>query len=87
MLSAHFERSVYVIVARQRFSHRAQHGEKLDEHMAALRVLTADCNFGSFNDEMLRDQLVSKTTNNNLRDLLLCEGSSLTLSQSITLAN
>lgn len=37
LLSAHFKHSVNIIVARQRFSHRAEHkGEAIDEYMATL---------------------------------------------------
>lgn len=75
-------------MARQRFHRRAQHeSETVDEYVAALGVLVADCNFGSLTDRMLRDQPVSKTTNKHLCDRLLYEGSSLMLLQAIMLAN
>lgn len=88
LLSAHFKHSVNVIVAQQRFSHHAEHkSEAVDEYMAALWVLIADCNFGSLIDEMQRAQLVSKTTRTCLREWLLFDGPSLTLSQAVTLAD
>ncbi|KAH6941750.1 hypothetical protein HPB50_023139 [Hyalomma asiaticum] len=43
LLSAHFKRSVNVIVARQQFRRSAQQeGDTVDEYMTALRIVIAD---------------------------------------------
>ncbi|PIK55537.1 hypothetical protein BSL78_07542 [Apostichopus japonicus] len=41
--------------------------------MSALRELSLTCNFGTFLDEMLRDQLVEKTNSTRIRERLLLE--------------
>ncbi|CAN8016596.1 unnamed protein product [Ixodes persulcatus] len=60
-------------------------GESVEVFVAELRDLSADCEFGLLADEFIRDQLVAKTTSQQLRERLLLEGSSLTLDRALSI--
>lgn len=47
--------------------------DNVDGYMAALLELASTCNFGTFCEEMLLDQLKQKTYNNRMRVRLLLE--------------
>ncbi|XP_033097313.1 uncharacterized protein K02A2.6-like [Anneissia japonica] len=73
-LQSHFAPKVSVVAERYRFRQRAQlPHESVDNYIAALRELASRCEFGTFEDEMLRDQLVEKTNSSKIRTRLLTE--------------
>ena len=85
-LEAHFQPCVNIVTERYRFRQRAQHeGESVDEYVSALRALAASCSFGSLTDEMIRYQLVEKTSTDRIRERLLLEPT-LTLTSALTLS-
>uniref|UniRef100_A0A673GPD4 Retrotransposon gag domain-containing protein n=1 Tax=Sinocyclocheilus rhinocerous TaxID=307959 RepID=A0A673GPD4_9TELE len=85
-LSALIQPKVNVVAERYRFRQRAQHvGESTDHYIAALRELVATCAFGTFENEMLRDQLIEKTSVPRIRERLLLE-SDLTLDKALEIA-
>ena len=85
-LKAHFQATVNVVAERYRFRSRAQlNGEPIDTWVAQLRELSSNCEFGSMKDEMIRDQLVEKVLNPQVREKLLQE-SGLTLEKAIIIA-
>ncbi|XP_033114101.1 uncharacterized protein K02A2.6-like [Anneissia japonica] len=73
-LQSHFAPKVSVVAERYRFRQRAQlPHESVDNYIAALRELASRCEFGTFENEMLRDQLVEKTNSSKIRTRLLTE--------------
>ncbi|KAL1256635.1 hypothetical protein QQF64_012180 [Cirrhinus molitorella] len=53
-----FKPKVNVVAELYRFRQRGQrHGETTDQYVAALKELAATCEFGSMEEEMMRDQL------------------------------
>lgn len=48
-------------------------GETTDQYVAALYELVATCEFGTMEDEMIRDQLVKKTNSTRIGERLLLE--------------
>ncbi|KAL1476625.1 hypothetical protein MTO96_036377 [Rhipicephalus appendiculatus] len=62
-LEGHFKSTVNVTAARHRFRRRTQApGETAAEYVTMLRSLVGACNFGDLADDMIRDQLIEKTT-------------------------
>ena len=57
----------------------------MNQFLASLRELSAACDFGNMEDQMLRDQLIECVANTRIRDRLLLEPD-LTLSKATTLA-
>ncbi|XP_064475695.1 uncharacterized protein K02A2.6-like [Ornithodoros turicata] len=87
VLDAHYACAVNPIAERHRFRHRRQlPSEAIDDYVIALRELASTCDFGTTLDSMLRDQIVESTNIPHLRDRLLLEGHSLTLSRTLALA-
>lgn len=85
-LEGHFKSTLNVTAARHRFRRRTQApGETAADYVTALRSLVGACNFGDLADDMIRDQLIEKTTSGYLRERLLLE-ESLTLSRALTIA-
>lgn len=75
-----------VIYERFRFNQRNQRdGEKFDEFLLDLKFLARYCNFGTAENELLRDRIVGGIIDNRLRGRLL-ETADLTLDQCITKA-
>ncbi|KAJ8048227.1 hypothetical protein HOLleu_00459 [Holothuria leucospilota] len=86
LLNLHFSPTVSVVAERFRFRQRGQlPGEPIDTYIAALRELAKKCEFKSFTDEMIRDQLVEKTNSSRIRERLLIERD-LPLTKAIELA-
>ncbi|KAL1455787.1 hypothetical protein MTO96_043622 [Rhipicephalus appendiculatus] len=66
-LEGHFKSTVNVTAARHRFRRRTQApGETAAEYVTALRSLVGACNFGDLADDMIRDQLIEKTTSGHI---------------------
>ena len=57
-------------------------GEKFDAYLIKLRHPIKTCEYGALEDELLRDRIVTGTSNNNVQARLLSE-SGLTLDQAI----
>lgn len=73
-LTTFFQRKVNVVAERHRFRQRAQHaGESTDHYIAALCELVETCAFGTFENKMLRDQQIEKTSIPRIRERLLLE--------------
>lgn len=86
-LDAHFGSRVTVITERHRFRQRIQaSGESIKQFVSALRQLATKCQFAELHDQMLRDQLIEKTSSPAIRERLLQEKDDLTFSQAVTLA-
>ena len=86
-LKRHFQPSVNVVSERYKFRQRKQHhGESIDFYVASLRDLAKTCSFETCTDkEMIRDQIVEKTTMPKIRERLLME-SELTLEKTLEIA-
>lgn len=68
-----------MIAGQYTFQQRKQAlNESMAECVAVLRGLTANCQFGLLNDELIRDQMVESTLNPRLRERFLRD-SNLTL--------
>ncbi|KAJ8375109.1 hypothetical protein SKAU_G00056890 [Synaphobranchus kaupii] len=81
-----FTPKVNVVAERYRFRQRSQRpGETTDQFVAALKELVTTCQFGTMEEEMIRDQLVEKTNSARIRERLLMEVP-LTLSKATTIA-
>ena len=67
--------------AGERSTFRARYqksSETVDAYVASLRELAATCNFGSFEDEAIRDQLQEHTFNDRVREKLVSKTHVLT---------
>ncbi|XP_040065842.1 uncharacterized protein LOC120839597 [Ixodes scapularis] len=85
-LENYFAATANVVVARNRFGQRAKlPRESIDAFVAELRDLCPNCELGSMADEFIRDQLVAKTSSQQLRERLLLEGSGLTLDRALVI--
>ena len=59
---------------RYAFRQRAQNPEEsVSEYITALRDLASRCDFGTFHDDAICDQLIDKLRSNDLRQVLLAE--------------
>ena len=54
--------------------------------VGALRMLAASCQYGAFEEDMIRDQLVEKTNNKKVQESLL-SNTDLTLSKALDIAS
>ena len=82
-LTNYFELKQNIIYQRYMFNSCTQEqGEKFDAYLIKLRHLIKTCEYGSLEDELLRDRIVIGTSNNNVRARLLSE-SGLTLNRAI----
>uniref|UniRef100_A0A671K9L0 Paraneoplastic antigen Ma-like C-terminal domain-containing protein n=1 Tax=Sinocyclocheilus anshuiensis TaxID=1608454 RepID=A0A671K9L0_9TELE len=81
-----FEPKVNMVDKRYRFCQRGQHhGETTDQYVATLKELAATCEFGTMEEEIIRDELVEKTNSTHIRECLLLEVD-LTLKKAVTIA-
>ena len=78
-LSEYFRPKRNKIYERYVFNSRSQKAnESFDQFLTALRKVAATCEFGTFEDEMLRDRIVTGLRDHGHRERLLRE-STLTL--------
>ena len=69
--------------ARYKFHNKVQDQDKsVDQFVTELRLLAKDCGF-SDTDEMIRDRIVFGTSSRKVRERLINEGATLTLSKAI----
>ena len=74
MLTDHFDSKPLVIAERFHFNQRIQSGgESVSEYVAELKWLAANCDFGQWLEEALRDRLVCGLRNSNVQCKLLTE--------------
>ena len=72
---------------RYRFRQRSQQeGESIKQFVSAFRQLATNCRFGDLHDQMLRDQIIEKTTSADIREKLLMEPDTLQLSRAVQIA-
>ena len=84
ILKSHFEPTLNVVAERYWFRQRTQQvGETFENYIASLRELAKTCDFGTFMDQMIRDQIVEKTNSPKVRERLLME-KDLTLQKAST---
>ena len=70
-----------------RFRQRSQqNGERIDNFITSLGDLAKTCDFGEFTDQLIRDQVVEKTSSAKIRERLLME-KDLTLSKAREIAH
>lgn len=62
-------------------------GQGRINYVVELGQLAAPCRFGFLHEEMIRDQLIEKTTSSKLREQLLLEPDTLTLLRDVDLGN
>ena len=71
-LNCHFEPKKYTTYERYLFNTRSQQpGESIDAFMTDLRKKAKNCNYGTLQDELLRDRLICGILDDNLRSRLL----------------
>ena len=86
-LPAFFVPRMNVVAERSRFRQRVQRqGESTVQYVAALRDLLLNCDFGALADDMIRDQIIEKTSSSRIRERRLLE-TDLTLLKAITMAS
>ncbi|XP_003731307.2 uncharacterized protein K02A2.6-like [Strongylocentrotus purpuratus] len=86
-LEKYFGPKTSVMIERYRFRQRVQgHGEPVKQYVAAITELASKCKFGTLNDELVRDQLIEKTSIPRIRERLLMEDDGLTLKKALDLA-
>ncbi|KAH7985232.1 hypothetical protein HPB52_024248 [Rhipicephalus sanguineus] len=83
----HFKDASCDYVVRLRFQERRQlPGEPVVDFIASLRSLAASCGFGALENDMIRQQLFIGVASQNVRCRLLQKGSSITLSEALSIA-
>ena len=86
-LTAHFGTQVTVITERHRFRQRSQvAGETIKQDVSALRQLAERCQFGVLHNQIIRDQLIEKTTSLAIRERLLLEKDDLSCTKALEIA-
>ncbi|KAJ7991327.1 hypothetical protein DPEC_G00296170 [Dallia pectoralis] len=86
-LTGHFVKSQNILFQRLEFRQRCQRpGESARQFVADLKALAQRCNFGVMRDELIRDQLIEKTSNPRVQEELLLKDATLSLEDALTLA-
>ena len=71
-LDGYFAPKRNVVAERYKFWSRGQRAdEPIDTYLTSLRELAKSCEFGTFEEEMIRDQIVEKCASKTLRQKLL----------------
>ncbi|KAJ1207368.1 hypothetical protein NDU88_002759 [Pleurodeles waltl] len=74
-LDNYYRPRVCVAVDRYKFFHRKQgKDESVEDYVSALKNLAINCRFGDMHDELIRDQIVMKSSNSNIQDNLWAKG-------------
>ena len=82
-LTNYFEPKQNIVYQWYMFNSRTQEqGEKFDAYLIKLKHLIKMCKYSALEDELLRDRILTSTSNNNVWARLLSE-SGLTLDQAI----
>lgn len=73
-LKRHFVPKINVIAERHKFRQRAQRpGETINQFLAALCELSAACEFGDIEEQMLSDQLIERVADTRIPNRLVPE--------------
>lgn len=87
LLRNHFAGKERVLLRRYRLRKRHQRpGESIQSYVANLRDLASSCNYGTLQDEIIRDQLIEGTLCEKTREKLLLESDNLQLDGAIKIA-
>ena len=85
-LEQYFAPKRNVVAERYKFRSRKQNSdEPFDAYLSSFRELAKACEFGEFEDEMIRDQIVEKCYSTNFKERLLAHDS-LDLAKTIRIA-
>ena len=85
-LSGEFAPKRNVVAERYKFRSRAQKtDESIDTYLTSLRELVKSCDFGTLEEEMIRDQIVEKCSSRTLKQKLL-QQDDLDLAKTIKIA-
>ncbi|XP_073965610.1 uncharacterized protein [Choristoneura fumiferana] len=69
---AYFGAKVNITLVRYKFFTRNQEdGESIQTYLTALRLLSKDCEFGTLQEELIKDRIVCGVRNPTIRDRLL----------------
>lgn len=86
-LALHFTGQQRVILRRYKLRKRLQRaGESVQDYVTNLRDLARSCNYGTLQDEIIRDQLIEGILCEKTREKLLLESDELTLTQAVAIA-
>ncbi|XP_037546466.1 zinc finger protein 814-like [Nematolebias whitei] len=86
-LTDHFRLDHASQVHHLKFHQRVQMpGETVDQFVSALEELLRPCNYGSIKEKLLLEQLIEKTNNLQLREMLLMRKETLTFSSALAMA-
>lgn len=86
-LDGHFKKSRNTLFRRLEFRQRSQRpGESARQFVTDLKALAQHCNFGTMRDELIRDQLIEKTSYPRVQEELLLKDDTLKLEDALTLA-
>ncbi|UYV78582.1 hypothetical protein LAZ67_16002066 [Cordylochernes scorpioides] len=85
-LDKYFTPHKNVVTERFKFRQRVQKDdESIDNYLISLRELSKSCEFGNLEADMIRDQIIEKCNNKQLKEKLL-QQENLTLSKTIDIA-
>lgn len=71
-LEGNYKAKINIVVQSHTFfSHEQIEGESVDQYIAVLRTLASTCRFRELREEIIRDQLVNKTSNTKIQEKLL----------------
>lgn len=87
LFDEHFKDASCDYLACVKFQERRQlPGEPVADFINSLRTLAASCGFGALEDDMIRHQLFTGVASQNVRCRMLQKGSSISLSEAISIA-
>ena len=81
----HFMKKKNVIYERAKFNMRRQEGEPVDAFITALYNLASKCDYGTLNDELIRDRIVVGIRNQFLTEKMQLD-KTLTLEKAARMA-
>ena len=85
-LNGYFAPKRNVVAERYKFRSRAQKAdESFDAYLTSLRELVKSCDFGTLEEEMIRDQIVEKCSSQTLKQKLL-QQEDLNLAKTVRIA-
>ncbi|XP_029923254.1 zinc finger protein 208-like [Myripristis murdjan] len=85
-LTVHFSSANSPQTHQLKFQQRAQrHGETVEQFVSALERLVKPCNFGDLQERLVLNQLIEKTNCMQLRERLLVEKETLTLTEALAI--
>lgn len=87
LLAHHFTGQQRVILRRYKLRKRLQRpGESVQDYVTNLRDMARSCNYGTLQDQIVRDQFIEGILCDKTREKLLLEPDELTLNQAVVIA-